>query len=185
MKKLGLKDIVNDVYRALDAKAYLSALALTLTIPDTLSQITYPELEGKGNVRERYVRWMEEYYVCKPKTFEDKYSECSRLMNEVINRLDGDFFYELRNSFLHSDSNDVSKKMSDLDFELSFSNGCITSVSESNGGYTKHHVLSVPDFCERICATTEQLIEQWGCDDEKQAQLKKFQIKLCHFDDDF
>ena len=46
MRKLTILDTVEDIYRALEGKAYLSALALALTIPDILSKVEYPD-EGK------------------------------------------------------------------------------------------------------------------------------------------
>ena len=181
MKKLNVEDIVEDIYKSLDAGAYLSAFALALTIPDTLAQITYPELKGGGHVRERYVRWINEYYICRSEPSEEHDSECTRVMNGVIDNLNGDFFFELRNSFLHSDSNDVTKHMADLDFELSFNEGCSTSVFGYANCYWKHHVLSVPDFCKTVCAIAEHLLDMWKDDIEKQNELKKFGIKLVCF----
>lgn len=128
MKKLGMEDIVADIRRALEAKTYLSALALALTVPDTLAQITYPELKGRGHVTKRYARWINEYYICRPESSEEHEDKCSKALNGVISKLDGEFFVKLRNSFLHSDSNDVSEHISDLDFELSFDEGSMTSV---------------------------------------------------------
>lgn len=183
MKKLNVGDIVEDIYRSLDAGAYLSALALALTIPDTLAQITYPELKGRGHVKDRYVRWINEYYICRPEPSEEHDSECTRIMNGVIDNINGDFFFELRNSFLHSDSNDVTRHMADLDFELSFEDGCATSVFGSGDCYWKHHVLSVPDFCKTVCAIAEHLLEKWKYDTEKQALLDKFGIKLWRYDE--
>lgn len=178
MRKLTILDTVDDIYRALDAKAYLSALALALTIPDTLAQICYPEMKGSGHVRDRYVRWINEYYICQPEPSGENDSECSRVMDTLIDNLNGDFFFELRNSFLHSDSNDISKHMADLDFELSFNEGNTTSVFGYDNCYWKHHVLSVPGFCKTICAIAEHLLNEWKDNAEKQAQLEQFGIKM-------
>jgi len=103
-------------------------------------------------------------------------------MNNVIDNLNGDFFFELRNSFLHSDSNDVSKHMADLDFELSFNDGDATSVIGYGGCYWKHHVLSVPDFCKIVCAITEHLLDEWRGNQDKQNQLDKYGVKLLCLD---
>lgn len=178
MRKLTILDVVEDIYRALDAKAYLSALALALTIPDTLAQICYPEMKGRGMVGKRYARWIDEYYICRPEPSEEHDSESTRVLDKVINDLNGKFFFELRNSFLHSDSNDVTKHMADLDFELSFNDGDATSVFGSGDYYWKHHVLSVPDFCMTVCAIAEHLLDEWKDNAEKQALLEKFGIKL-------
>ncbi|MDR0500306.1 MAG: hypothetical protein LBG97_03545, partial [Coriobacteriales bacterium] len=42
--------------RALEAKAYLSALALTLTLPDICGKAAYPFMKS----RERYRKWYDE-----------------------------------------------------------------------------------------------------------------------------
>lgn len=173
-----MRNVVDDIYRSLDAKAYLSALALALTIPDTLAQIAYPELKGSGHSKERYVRWINEHYISRVYSPDDHDFESARVLNKVIEKLDGDFFYELRCSFLHSGSNDVTKCMNDLDFELSFDDSCLTTVFEYGNYYRKCHILSVPDFCNRVCAITENLLDQWKDDAEKQAQLDRFGIRL-------
>ncbi len=178
MCKLTLLDVIDDVYRALDAKAYLSAMALSLTIPDTLAQVTYPELKGRHHVRERYVRWFNEYYICRPKPHGVHDSQCTVVLDNVIEKLDGNFFYELRNSFLHSDSNDITKHMIDLDFELSFESGNMTSVYGNGSLYLKYHVLSVPDFCKTVCIIAEHLLDKWEKDIQKQSELERFTIKI-------
>lgn len=183
MKKLNVGDIIEDIYRSLDAGAYLSALALALTIPDTLAQICYPEMKGRGKVGERYARWIDEYYICRPEPSKEHDSESSRVLNNVIDNLNGKVFFELRNSFLHSGSNDVTKRMADLDFELSFNDGDATTVFGYGDCYWKHHVLSVPDFCKTICAITEHLLDEWKDDPKKQEQLDTFGIRLWSFGD--
>jgi hypothetical protein len=47
---------INDIKKALRAEAFLSALALTLTLPDICGKVAYPKL-GCG---ERYKRWYDE-----------------------------------------------------------------------------------------------------------------------------
>ncbi len=60
MRKLTILDTVDDIYRALDAKAYLSAFALALTLPDILSMVEYPEIDAMGK---RYSKWMDEFFI--------------------------------------------------------------------------------------------------------------------------
>lgn len=57
MRKLTIHDTVEDIRKALAGNAYLSALALALTIPDILSKAEYPEL---GRTGDRYMRWIDE-----------------------------------------------------------------------------------------------------------------------------
>ena len=48
-----LLEIIKEIEKALDNEMFLSALALTLTLPDICGKAEYPEL---GNKPERYIR---------------------------------------------------------------------------------------------------------------------------------
>lgn len=49
--------IINDINKALDAEAYMAALALVLTLPDICGKVAYGEtLRNK----ERYIKWYED-----------------------------------------------------------------------------------------------------------------------------
>ena len=43
--------LIKEITNSLDNKNYLSALALTLTLPDICGKIAYPEIKGRGAVR--------------------------------------------------------------------------------------------------------------------------------------
>ena len=179
-----MKNMVEDIYRALDAKAYLSALALSLTLPDVLAQIEYPELEGKGHVGQRYIRWIDEHYVTKPPSKEPDDADLvgTPILNELVSKFDGLFFFKLRCSFLHSGNNDISEAIDDLDFELSFEPTSATTVLTYEGVHLKHHTLSVPDFCMRICGITECLLDKWKDNSEVQDRLEQYCVRLRCFD---
>ncbi len=49
---------IEDIKKALGNGAYLSALALTLTLPDIYGQVEYPDEKKVG---ERYVPWFNNY----------------------------------------------------------------------------------------------------------------------------
>ncbi len=49
--------IVEDINKALDCEAYLSALSLTLMLPDVCGKAEYPNLK----VGEHYIKWYDEY----------------------------------------------------------------------------------------------------------------------------
>jgi hypothetical protein len=185
MRKLSVRDLVEDVRKSLAAKTYLSALSLALTLPDIMAQIEYPELKGQGNVGNRYKRWINEYYVFEnPNKRKHPESETTVALEGLMDKFDGKFFYDLRCSFLHDGSNDVSKRISDLNFELSFDEGNSTTVWGYPGHqpYQKNHVLSVPTFCNRVCDITERLLDKWKDDPEKQECLEKYEIKLSCID---
>lgn len=55
---------IKDIDLALTNKSYLSALALSLTIPDICWQIEYPDLmkkNGERNIRKQYVAWFDNW----------------------------------------------------------------------------------------------------------------------------
>lgn len=175
MYKVSVIDMVNDIQKALDAEAYLSALSLSLTLPDLLAQVEYPELEGKRHVRERYVRWINEHYVVKYEKKRDRsHSESMNVLEDLTSKIDGNFIYSLRCSFVHSGSNDVSGVVENLDFELSFDGCDATTVCGNGERYWKHHVLCVPQFCKHICAISEVLIDKWKDDTVMQERLSRY-----------
>lgn len=91
--------LINDINAALDAEAYISALALALTLPDTCGKAEYPDLKTK----ERYLKWYEEYigqherYPVEEGEIENPY-----LSAEVV--------YQLRCNLLHQGTIDVEKE---------------------------------------------------------------------------
>lgn len=125
-KVLTLLDKIDDVKKALDAEAYLSAMAICLTLPDILAQIEYPEIQSVG---ERYRKWMDEFFVPYEYVPSGSDDEASKQMDKLNEEMDGEFYYQLRNSFLHSGNNDVSKVVKPLDFSLSFDRGSTASVT--------------------------------------------------------
>ena len=51
-----IRDFVEDIKRARDNKAYLSALALALALPDICGQREYYKAKNKDN-RDKYAEW--------------------------------------------------------------------------------------------------------------------------------
>ena len=169
-------DKIDDINRALDAKAYLAALSLTLTLPDILAQVEYPNLTEVGK---RYTKWMNEFFIPYehvPSRFDD---EMSRQMDKLNEEMDGNFYYQLRNSFLHSGNNDVSKAVKPLDFRLSFDEANVTSILGYPSGICyRSYVLSIPDFCHKICALAEYAYNEYSADPSKKALLDDSSIKI-------
>lgn len=81
-----IKQIVNDINKSLDCESYLSALALTLTLPDVCGKAEYPNLK----VGEHYIKWYDEY-IGKYETYDGR----------TTPYLSGEVVYSLRNSYLH------------------------------------------------------------------------------------
>ena len=115
MRKLTVLDAVEDICRALNAKAYLPALAPALTIPDILSKIEYPT---ENKVGKRYERWINEFFLTKEeKEVRIKNLEETDELYKVLNRIDGRFYYRLRCAFLHSGNNDI-EFFKDVEFDF-------------------------------------------------------------------
>ena len=182
MRKLTILDTVDDIYRALDAKAYLSAFALALTIPDILSMVEYPEIKGMGK---RYEKWMDEFFITDlEKKARLKNVDSKDELSSVLDRIDGRFYAKLRNAFLHSGHINVPN-MEDVDVYLSF-NGLESTVvfGYPGGPVWKHHVLSVYGFCMKMCGITEHLVEEWKTVPEKMKRLENTGANLYYFDEE-
>lgn len=59
---------IKEIVKSIKSECYLSALALSLTIPDICGQIEYPDMiyedgrrKGRRKSREQYIRWFDEY----------------------------------------------------------------------------------------------------------------------------
>ena len=176
MRKLTILDSVDDIYKALDSKAYLSALALALTIPDILSKVEYPEIRYVG---ERYVKWMDEFFLTdEEEKARMEGNEPTDELGTVLDKLDGQFFYELRCAFLHAGNNDV-ESLKGVEFDLTFDACECTAVWGYPGTpYQKRHVLKVPDFCMKVCSITEHLFEEWKTAAEKWKRLENTGVNL-------
>lgn len=81
--------IINDIDVSLENGAYLSALALALTLPDICGKAAYPTYK----VGNRYKQWYTDYVEALLKPFSQAAEDMPYLSAEVV--------YSLRNSFLH------------------------------------------------------------------------------------
>lgn len=88
-----LNKILSDIEKALENECWLSALALTLTIPDICGKAEYP----CDKVTDRYKKWCAEYFS---KYETDGEEPTMPYMNEEL-------LYSLRNSFLHQGTPNV------------------------------------------------------------------------------
>lgn len=74
--------LIDDVNKALNAEAYMAALALVLTIPDICAKAEYGDSLGN---KERYVKWFDKYigqYEICPR--EDGEEQLPYLSGEVL-----------------------------------------------------------------------------------------------------
>ena len=85
---------VKDIKVSLENKAYFSALALALTLPDICGSAEYPN----ESVTKRYIEWY------------DKYIGDDSEESDNTPELNGEIVYNLRNTFLHTGSPNINSK---------------------------------------------------------------------------
>lgn len=92
--------LIDDVNKALDAEAYMAALALALTIPDICAKAEYGDSLGN---KERYVKWFDTYI--------GQYEICPKQVGEErMSYLSGEVVYSLRNNMLHQGTPNIKKE---------------------------------------------------------------------------
>ena len=166
-----IKDIIEDIKLAVDNKAYFSALALTLTIPDICWKIEYKNLNDK----EKYIKWFNEWiykYVEIPKSNDTWFEEYDKLAI-----FDGEVCYALRCSYLHSGNYELSEhgkgNIKINRFELCISNnewllGDAHGSSISNDTITEvHRRFNVENLIKYFILGTEDYIEKCGAASDK------------------
>ena len=91
------------------------ALFMCLAIPDVCRKISYPELNGPRQCKERYVRWFNEFVdpVWDPlkHAFPDE---------QMDRRFDGLACYDLRCAMLHAGETDIGEKINVDRFHINF-----------------------------------------------------------------
>lgn len=96
-----VSDIINDIIIAKNNKAYISALSLSLTLPNILSNIEYGEKTHRAEYIEWFNKWVFPYYKQPP-------SENEYINQGIENcKFDGVNCYALRCALLHSGNNDL------------------------------------------------------------------------------
>ena len=145
--------IVEDINKALDADAYLAALALALMLPDICSKAEY------GDVKNRYIIWYDEYI--------GDYDKVGRIEGEEgLPWLSGEVVYSLRCNFLHQgtpnidtcrikeESNKIDhfvliiQKKNRFDLYASLSD---VSKNNYNNKITRDYKINIRQFCLVIC----------------------------------
>ncbi|WP_223806010.1 hypothetical protein [Ornithinibacillus gellani] len=99
-----MKNLIEEINNNLSNKNYLSALALTLILPDICAKIEYPELIGGKYNRKRYERWYNEFIY--------PYELCPIENNPYKEWvMDGFAVYKLRCNLLHDGSTDINQEV--------------------------------------------------------------------------
>lgn len=116
-----LEAYLNDIENSIKSDAYLSGLALALTLPDICGKI---EKDGANN-REKYINWFDKWVYSK--TY--KLSENKGFTEDNFLKIDGNICYALRCCFLHAGNFDLKSKGENIDrFQF-----CIGKENKNNG----------------------------------------------------
>ncbi|PDZ96302.1 hypothetical protein CON36_22695 [Bacillus cereus] len=147
-----MNKLIKEIMSSLDNKNYLSALALTLTLPDICGKIAYPEIKEVGK---RYAQWYNEYI--------HKFENPDGIQN--VDRFDGEAVYKLRCNFLHDGSSDLREYMKgkynqteskDFVFELTDTMTSYCKSWEDNEEDCSIRIrIGVIDFCRKMCLAAE------------------------------
>ena len=117
-------DKINDIRKALEVKAYLSALSLALTLPDICGKLECPD-EQKVGVR--YSKWFDNYvsnWFNPPN--EDRFPQFT-----------GELCYKLRCAFLHAGNTEIPIDHFDLCIE-----GCgVWGSTWNNESGREYHII--------------------------------------------
>lgn len=158
--------LIDDVNKALDAEAYMAALALVLTIPDICAKAEYGDSLGN---KERYVKWFDTYI--------GKYEICpGQKGEEMMSYLSGEVVYSLRNNMLHQGTPNINKdkirddvnKIDEFSLVIEKKNkfdiyaDASTLEKQCYMGQTKStrsYRVNVRRLCQRICSTAMYFYE--------------------------
>ncbi len=134
-------DIINDIKKAIDAEAYLSALALSLALPDICGKVEFPQIKSN---KKRYVDWYDKHITYN--NYPDDYDDSLKF--------DGEKCYKLRCAFLHA--GEVDQLIGIENFELIISpkthpmvygGGCYTTNVDKDGNTTYTITQDVAQLC--------------------------------------
>lgn len=155
-----MKNLIEEINNNLSNKNYLSALALTLILPDICAKIEYPELIGGKYNRQRYERWYNEFIY--------PYELCPIENNPYKEWvMDGFAVYKLRCNLLHDGSTDINQEViekkkikSYQSYKFILTNNFNSySLLWADGDKEKAPSITVKigieDFCKKICAVVE------------------------------
>lgn len=165
-----IKDILNDIEKAIENEAYFSALALTLTIPDICGKI---ENTNIGKDKCKYMKWFNDWVYPYYKVIYDPKDEKFYKYEKLL-KFDGNLCYALRCAVLHSGNYKVEKNKSKITrFELcmnegEFQSGESEGVYESDGEIVEvHKRVNVILLLQSFIKGTKDFLKKYGDDSEE------------------
>ena len=171
-----IQDIINDINVAREHEAYISALALTLTIPDLCGKIEFGHQRCGGHYKEWFDKWVHNRFCQYPK------SECDLLREaEEAGAFDGEKCYALRCALLHSGNTELTvnqKPIVDV-FELCvykesicMGTSTIVDISSNKVGSIKIS-FNVSMLIDLILLGLDDFIKDWKSRDKENKDIEK------------
>ncbi|MFI3227991.1 MAG: hypothetical protein R3Y09_11390 [Clostridia bacterium] len=147
-------DIIRDIENALEKEVYLSALALSLTLPDICGKVEFPTIKS---TKQRYIKWYDKHIT--NNNYPDEHDEALKFNGEKC--------YELRCSYLHA--GEVEQLVGIQDFQLIIINkthpivyggSCDTTYIDQNENKTYTIQQDVAQLCYWIYKCAEVFYKQ-------------------------
>lgn len=167
-------DKIDDINSALKSKSYLSALSLSLTLPDICGKIEHPDYKhenGKRDIGRQYAAWFDawvnHYFADHTGWLENE----NKAKNPYFT---GKMCYYLRCSFLHAGNADIRRWGSECDdnFDYCYEFELILGGADSYGSHwennslndcrqskTKSVKVNIEKLCEYICLAAKRYYE--------------------------
>lgn len=157
--------LISEARELLETRKYLAALFITLTIPDSLGKLAYPDLK-KSN--DHYPKWFDE-------NVRNAFGLLStdKFFNNTV-CFNGTICYQLRCKLLHESSNDIIQKTGVDEFVLGFNDqkfftgltaGNEFCLKKTESGATvihekKYLYVGVTEICTNILESAERFIAE-------------------------
>ena len=145
IRDIGINDYINEINKSIDNKNYLSALSLTLMIPDICSKII--GLDKKSG----YVKWFNKYIFRKYYDFPKKrqIQKLEKKFNDTYKiKFNGNTCYALRCAILHSGSSYVEfeKEKDKLKANIDRIELCVNGNSDRDTQYGEAVSITSNDY---------------------------------------
>lgn len=150
---------IKDIQTALNAGAYLSALALALTLPDICSQVEDQVTKETGK---RYIKWINNHFD----------STDFQFPNFEKNEFGGEMCYALRCKVLHEGNTNVeeNQKVFVDSFQLTFPGDkeyfhgfkYTIDFSQNPSPEIAKTYIGIDYLCEILCKRADEFYNNWG-----------------------
>lgn len=182
---LGISSRILEIKKALDNKMFISALSLSLTIPDICGKLD----NLPGNDKEKYIKWFDNHVTSQ--YFPEIVIKDDDLGMGEKRALTGIRCYGLRCAVLHSGNEELNESHMDLDnnddykvtcYRLSLFDDPEDEMLYMSGNavekiYEIMFYLNVRKFCERICHAAEKMVSNLPIEEEE-----KYAIELLQYE---